>query len=431
MDHPRRSRSLGGLTALLVLSVVVVACGSTTPSASPSPTATAAPPSVSPSATPSSAPSAETDAILDEIERQVADIRGLESTVALDREIIDEARLLQLATEQYDKDSPPAYVAANERIYKALGLIPQDMDLRAATLEMLGAGVAGFYRPDQKKMYVVSRADALTAADKVTYAHEFTHALQDEHFTVFADQEGVLDQSDWFLARQAVYEGDATLLMTYWLQANLTPEEIAEATEVDPASQAVIDALPAIMRETLLYPYTTGAFYALSAQLSGGWEAVDAFYAKMPVSTEQILHPEAYASDDRPVEVQLPADLAAKLGAGWSIPLQDTFGELQMGIWLRESGVVRADADDAAAGWGGDRLAVIEGPDGAWAIAWHTAWDTDADATAFEAAATTAIAKAGGLAQVVPGEGGRNRWVVIADKAATLDTVAGVLGLAG
>jgi hypothetical protein len=434
MDDPRRPRSLVGLTALLALSIVVAACGSTTPSASPSVTASAAP-SVSPSATasaaPSSTPSADTDAILDAIERQVADIRGLESTVALDREIIDEARLLQLATEQYDKDSPPAYVAANERIYKALGLIPQDMDLRATTLEMLAAGVAGFYRPDQKKMYVVSRADALTAADKVTYAHEFTHALQDEHFTVFADQEGILDQSDWFLARQGVYEGDATLLMTYWLQANLTAEEIAEATEVDPASQAVIDALPAIMRETLLYPYTTGAFYALSAQMSGGWEAVDAFYTKMPVSTEQILHPEAYTNDERPVEVQLPANLANTLGAGWSIPLQDTFGELQMGIWLRESGVDQADADEAAAGWGGDRMAVIEGPDGAWAIAWHTAWDTDADAAAFETAATTAIAKAGGVAQVVPGEGGRNRWVVIADKAATLDTVAGVLGLAG
>ena len=29
-----------------------------------------------------------------------------------------------MLTEQFDEDTPPAYVAANERLYKALGLIP-------------------------------------------------------------------------------------------------------------------------------------------------------------------------------------------------------------------------------------------------------------------------------------------------------------------
>ena len=132
----------------------------------------------------------------------------------------------------------------------------------------------------------------------------------------------------------------------------------------------------------------------------------------MPESTEQILHPEKYAADEEPVEVQLPADLATDLGTGWTVPLQDTFGEFQTGIWLREGGVPQAAADAAAAGWGGDRLAVIDGPDGAWAVAMHTAWDTEADAAEFETAATTALQKAGGVAQVVPGTGGTTRWVV-------------------
>ena len=29
-----------------------------------------------------------------------------------------------MITQQFDKDTPPAYLAANERLYKALGLIP-------------------------------------------------------------------------------------------------------------------------------------------------------------------------------------------------------------------------------------------------------------------------------------------------------------------
>ncbi len=82
-------------------------------------------------------------------------------------------------------------------------------------------------------------------------------------------------------------------------------------------------------------------------------------------------------------------------------------------------------------GWGGDRLAVINGPDGAWALAMHTVWDTKADAAEFETAATTALKKAGGVAQVVPGSGGTTRWVVVGSDDATLTRVAGALGLAG
>ena len=90
-----------------------------------------------------------------------------------------------------------------------------------------------------------------------------------------------------------------------------------------------------------------------------------------------------------------------------------------------------ADATKAAAGWGGDRLAVMEGPSGSWAVAMQTVWDTAADATEFETAATTALAKAGGPGQVLPGVGGKTRWVLVAGDAATLGHVANVLGLAG
>ena len=62
----------------------------------------------------------------------------------------------------------------------------------------------------------------------MTFAHEFDHALQDQTLPIFTDQDDVLDQSDRILARQAAYEGDATLLMTHWAIENLTPEELQE-----------------------------------------------------------------------------------------------------------------------------------------------------------------------------------------------------------
>jgi hypothetical protein len=436
MHHPRGSWVGSGPRLLLVLLSIVAfaasACGPSNSSPSPSPA-----PSVSPnsSAAPSSGPSAVIDenAVLDEIEAQVVALRGLQPTAKVGREIIDEDQLRTMLTADYDADSPPAYVAANERMYKALGLLPADADLKAMQLDLLSAGVAGFYRNDEKKMFVVSRSGSLGAEDKITYAHEYTHALQDQHFTVFTDQEKVLDQSDWLLARQAIYEGDASVLMSYWAIGNLTQQELGDVSQaaLDPDQQAIIDRMPAILRETLLYPYTTGASYVLSAQLSGGWPKVDDFYATMPASTEQILHPDKYLAGEAPVAVTLPKGLAKDLGTGWSVPLEDTFGEFQMGIWLTEGGVDAATAKDAAAGWGGDRLAVIDGPGDTWALAMRTAWDTTGDASAFESAASIALGTAGGPGQLLPGEGGKVRWVVVGSDDATLAKVAGVLGLAG
>src|SRR5262249_42508124 len=110
---------------------------------------------------------------------------------------------------------------------------------------------------------------------------------------------------------------------------------------------------------------------------------------------------------------------------------QDTFGELQTGIWLKEGGVPSATADAAAAGWGGDRLAVLNGPSDSWAVVMDTTWDTEMDATEFEAAATTPLGQATGSARVLPGAGGKARWVVVASDATALGKVANALGLAG
>ena len=351
----------------------------------------------------------------------------------MDRQIINATELRTLLTQQFDQETPPAYLAANERLYKALGLIPGTASLRDLSLDLLSGGVAAFYRDDEGKLYVVSKTGQPGATERFYFAHEYDHALQDQNSTIFKDQHGILDQSDRLLARRTIYEGDATLLMTQWAAANLKLADLAGllASALDPAPQAVLARTPAILRDTLTFPYQTGFSYVMQAQAKGGWPAVNAYFDKMPVSTEQILHPEKYSAGEAPVAVTMPTDLATRLGAGWSVPLQDTFGEYQMGLWLREGGVPQAAATAAAAGWGGDRLAVMQGPDGAWGVAMQTVWDTEADAAEFEAAATTALAKAGGVGKVRPGVGGKTRWVAIGSNADTLGRVANVLQLAG
>ena len=432
--HARRSSSPAAL--ILAAALLVAACGSatTSPSTSPSPSSSALPApttSIAPAATPSPGASLTADQVYDAVEQQVIAIRGLKPNRPVARQFIDGTELRTILTKEFDHDTPPAYVAANERLYKALGLIPADSSLRTLSLDLLSGGVAGFYRNDEGKLYVVSKSGGPGANERFYFAHEYDHALQDQNSTIFKDFDGVLDQSDQLLARQAIYEGDASLLMTQWAAANLSQADLLEllAAGSDPAVQGVMATTPAILRDTLTFPYTTGLGYVSNIQSKGGWDAVNDLFKKMPVSTEQILHPEK--STEAPVAVTLPADLKTKLGTGWTVPLEDTFGELQLGIWLREAGVPAADATAAAAGWGGDRLAVIDGPNGAWALVMQTDWDTEADAAAFETAATTALEKSPGVAQVLPGVGGKTRWVLIGSDAATVSKVAAATGLTG
>jgi hypothetical protein len=434
--HPTRRPASIVLVLIAAAALLVGACGSSGPSAaatqspvaSPSPAASTRPPG-----SPSASAGATADAIYDAIEEQVAAIRGLTPKRPVDRQVITSAELKAMLTEQFDEDAPPEYVAANERLYKALGLIPADSSLRDLTLDLLGGGVVGFYRDDQGKLYVVSKTGEPGPNERFYFAHEYDHALQDQSFTVFKDQEGILDQSDRILARQAVYEGDATLLMTQWAAANLTQSDFLAllAAGLDPKVTAVLARTPAILRAPLEFPYTTGFGFVQTINGTGGWDAVNDLYNRMPESTEQILHREKYAAAEAPVKVALPADLATRLGTGWKVAAEDTFGELQTGIWLADGGVPSATANAAAAGWGGDRLAVLDGPGDHWAVAIKTAWDTAHDADEFAAAVTTALKKAQGVARELPGEDATTRWVIVADDDATMGQVRTALGLRG
>ena len=415
---------------LATAALIAAACGPATPSATSTPGSTTAPSSptaAAPSSSPTPVPSGAADAIFDGIEEQVLAIRGLKPT-EVERQTIGEEELKEKTSKSFDEDNPPEYVVASELLYKAFGLMPQDQSLKELYLELLGSQVAGFYDPDEKQLFVVSRTGTINGSDKITFAHEYDHALQDANFTVFAEQKDLLDETDRALARAATYEGDATLLMIMWAGQHLTPEEFADvqAAGTDPESMEILARTPAILVESLLFPYTAGQAFVLPIQTSEGWTAVDKLYADMPRSTEQILHPDKYRAAEEPVDVKLPTAMAADMGKGWSESIQDTFGEFQLGVWLRESGVSSSDASNAAAGWGGDRLAVLQGPDDSWAVVMRTTWDTAEDAAAFQQAAGQAVADGPTAGTVIAD--GREITIVFASGGDVLDRAVSAAG---
>ena len=335
-----------------------------------------------------------------QIEEQVAALRGIQPSSDVPNRVLSEEQLKQELQAAFDKENPIEQVRSSGELYQRLGLLPQGSDLRGLVLELLGSQVAGFYDPETNVFTLVQRAEQFGPADRIIVAHEFTHALQDMKFDLTASEIKDISEGDRALARTAFVEGDATLAMSVWALQNLTADEIQQVqNSQDAEQQAVLDRMPMLLRRRLLFPYFEGTTFAQQQFLAGGgFAGIDAAYAKLPQSTEQILHPEKYAAGEGPLEVK-PEDLSGKLGEGWTRAIEETFGELGLQVYaangvappepavpgLPPSGPI--PGADAAAGWAGDRAASYNGPNGSWAVVWETAWDSAADADEFLAAA--------------------------------------------
>ncbi len=431
MTRPRRWRRTR-VTALVALVALVAACGNP-PSPTPSPT-TPPPTAPGPTASAPTSPSpVDNEAVYSQIEADVQAIRGLRAKSPVQPHLVDEAGMTKVIEKELAA-TPAELTKASEATLRALGLLPAGVSLEDLQRQLLTSQVAGLYDPEAKTLYVLSKQGALGPVERVTFAHEFDHALQDQSFGLGHLKVDQVGEGDRDLARLALPEGDAILVMSLWAQQHLSPADTLRllSESNDPQQTRLLASMPAILRETLLFPYTAGLAFVTGLRAGGGWAAVDAAYARPPDSTEQLLHPGKYASHEAVLRIDVPADLARRLGTGWSVPLVDSLGEFQLRIWLEQvAGASSGLATAAAAGWGGDRVIDATGPNGAWAVALLSRWDTPADAREFEAAARPGVGRLGGAtATIDAGDTGRVTILVASDEA-SITRLAGALGLAG
>jgi hypothetical protein len=428
----RALRSPAALVGPLALAISLVGCGVLTPTPSPSPTPSPAPTPVVATTEPSQDPAA----IYASIEDAVSQIRGLARKQAVQPKALDAAAMKAYVDKEFDAENPPDRVAADERLAKLLGLIPQGSSLSTLYRELLTSQVIGLYAPDDKQLYVLDSTGKLGPSARIVFAHEFDHALQDQHFDLVAFSGPIDDrtQGDRSLARLSLVEGDATAVMSVWAQQNLTVQELLQVAQeaADPQAAAIMARTPPILRDGALFPYQQGAAFVASLVQGGGWAAVDRAFADPPASTEQVMHVAKYTAREAPVVVAVPEGLVARMGEGWTIGTQDTYGEFQLQVWLRgTTGAVSNTSANAAAGWGGDRVVLLDGPNGARGAAVLTAWDTPADATEFADAAAAAVTSYGLNAEIVFQPGSTTVRVLVGSDDATTGRLHQVLGASG
>lgn len=354
----------------------------------------------------------ELEAPVERIQIAVERLRGLpfQQDVEYTRQSVAELR--QMIVRELDRAYPDETLTALEKRLLKFGFVTRPIDLRAVLLRMFSQQVAGYYDPREKRMALIdtragtrpgTRAPLETLSrwliagsglslDDMLLAHELTHAAQDQQFDLLSLPIEALDPEDGTSAAMALVEGDATHVMFDYM---LAPQglDVTGAPELSGNLHAWIDSpvvrgfsmfqpVPRYLMDNLLFPYVYGFDFVLALRLRGGWEAVNQAYADLPVSTEQILHPEKYLEPrDLPAVIHLPA--LPESFSGWQEVERNTLGEFNIRLLL-DGYLPASDAVAGSAGWDGDRFAVFERiQDGRLLAAWYTVWDSESDAQEF------------------------------------------------
>ena len=301
-------------------------------------------------------------------------------------------------------------MAATETIYKRLGAIPEKTDLRELYADLLEEQVVGYYDAKRDTLYVVKGRDEPVTGVVIT--HELIHALQAQYVNLdsIMRQKG---DDDRIAAAQAVLEGQATfdgiVAMSGSFMSGVTHWSVArEQIRQERAATPRMAAAPTIVQEALIFPYLSGAEFVRRERERAPKASV---LAHFPVSTEQVMHDPAFTRPDVPVPVRF-TNVAG-------VSYENTVGEFQTRVLLYEQLRDVAGAQRAALGWGGDRIALVNGD----VLAWASVWDTPVDASEyFEAVSrmlgiryATAVEGAQGATTRVVRAPGRRATISIGD----------------
>ncbi|RIK15687.1 MAG: hypothetical protein DCC51_14385 [Anaerolineae bacterium] len=275
------------------------------------------------------------------VEANVSEMRGLEPLTPIAPVVLTRDELRERLAADFATDTTPQEARFEVLELSAFDFLGRDFDLYSALLALQSEGILGFYDPDTAEFVVISDGALLDPSAQLTHAHEFVHALQDQH------------------------------------------EEVESI--LNPPDQADVDFLrefPPVLVNDLAFAYTSGVEFVVDLYKEGGFEAIDAAWANPPASTEHILHPDRYRAGDLPQIVAL-APLTDTLGAGWTLLNENVLGEFYLREYLDQQLTTPVSAR-AAAGWGGDRYAVYwnETEEGL-VMAMRLVWDSPEDAAEF------------------------------------------------
>src|SRR5947209_7143135 len=318
-------------------------------------------------------------ALVQQIESDVAGLRGLQPRASVPLRFLDQQALQRYFLDKFNQDYLPNDRESDQKLLTTLGVINSRETVVQILLDVLQEQIIGIYDQDDKAMYLVADNGQFGPDEKGTFAHEYVHALQDQYFDLTTLAPKHPQNDDRSLAILALTEGDATLMQRLWAQKALTADEINQLGQGSPTSKLL--SAPLFMREQLLFPYTDGFNFIRQIYQANGSAGIDDIFRNPPDSTAQILHMDKYRNHVAPVEVSLPDLEAGGLGPGWRTIKSNVLGELDLRLILTQL-TDSTRGVRGASGWAGDRWQLVE-KDGRQALVIKSVWDSDNEARTF------------------------------------------------
>lgn len=340
-------------------------------------------------------PNPDLVAQMDDIEATTTGIRGLEGLEAVTRKFPTREDVRAYLDEQLEGEENEKLYHEATQFYIAFDLLPAGADLLTLYKDFLGQQIGGYYDTEVKEMNVVLISGnrpsfILPVLEQITYAHEYTHVLQDQHFDLdsLLDEDFSLENPDGAQARLSLIEGDATYVMNEYTVRITQEAPLLVLMQVliqgaASGSLTIPAGTPRIIERELLSPYLDGLNFVEALIADGGLDRVNEAYSNPPQSTEHIIHPDRYLAGDNPVEVSLQVDENPFEDENWTLLFDRTLGEFFLREYL-DTQLAPLDVIDAATGWGGDRYhlyynAVTD--QRAWVL--KLEWDSERDAEEF------------------------------------------------
>jgi len=275
----------------------------------------------------------------------------------------------------------PDEIRAEELTLKKFGFVPADFDLAKNTVDLLTEQAAAFYDYNKKKLFLTESTS--TESQEPVLAHELAHALADQNYNLAKFIRQGRKSDDGSTARLAVMEGQATWLMSEFLarksgQSLKTSPAMVEAmsklSDSSGGQYPVFENEPLYLRETLVFPYTKGMLFQNAVIQRDGRQGFGEVFDHPPVSTQQIMQPDAYFKGTKPTDPKLPDP---KLPRGYKSLVGGTLGELEHRILLAQY-LDAAAADEIAPHWRGCNFELLEDKKaGRVTLLYAAEWDSE------------------------------------------------------
>ncbi|MHC4955090.1 MAG: hypothetical protein ACYTGZ_14520, partial [Planctomycetota bacterium] len=274
------------------------------------------------------------------------------------------------------------------RIWQRFNVAPKKLP-RNRNFELMREYLGGLYDPTEKRVYVVRRVPLGSYSFDILLAHELVHAYRAVDKDYLASRSAARSSDhDYAMAITCMIEGDAKLIGDA-VGRDVDMRSAAERGYKAPRWGRVVredlekDGYDRVLLEYRFTPYAVGHAFAAHLYKKGGLKALEQAYDHLPLSTEQILHPEKYTGPDidRPTRIE-GGDPVEALGDGWRTVHQDTLGEFDMrALFSRKLGEKRARI--VGEGWDGIRYFICEKKGRSFLLGVTSVWDTPRDAREF------------------------------------------------